>query len=170
MKNKINNSLSTLVNNSFESFNNIWKPIEDRFKELDKEMFFDTFDKVRDSFFINSTNFANDLKEIFKDVKNTNRAFTYKVGVDKDKENIDYKIEDGDFGKELHITIKANDESSKTINYVSIPKDCDLKKLHVKYNENEKEEVFTIPKYQHFHSHKNKKAKDHNKNNKNVNK
>lgn len=128
MKNKSNKSLSTLVNNGIESFNNIWKPIEDRFKELDKEMFFDTFDKVRDSFFTNSTNFANDLKEIFKDVKDTKKAFTYKVNVDKDKENISYEFEDGDFGKSLRVIIKSKDGSSKTVNYVSIPKDCDAKK------------------------------------------
>ena len=117
-----------------------------------------------------SANFANDLKEIFKDVKNTKRTFTYKVNVDKDKEDIDYDIEDGDFGKNLHITIKSKDGSSKTVNYVSIPKDCDVKKMLIKYNENENEEVFTIPKYQHFHSKKNKKFKNHEKNNNNVNK
>lgn len=149
-----NNSLSVLVNNSIENFNNIWKPIEDRFKELDKEMFFDTFDKVRDSFLTNTANFANDLKGILQDVKDTKRAFTYKVNVDKDKENIDYKIEDGNFGKELRITIKANGDSSKTVESILIPKDCNLKEMHVKYNENEKEEVFTIPKYRHHYSHK----------------
>ena len=170
MKNKINNSLSTLVNNSFESFSNIWKPIEDSFKELDKEMFFDAFDKVRDSFFTNSTNFANDLKEIFKDIKDAKKAFIYVVDFDKDKEKIDYKIEDGDLEKKLCITIKGNDGLSKTINYVSIPKDCDLKKMLVKYNENEKEEVFTIPKCRYHYSHKSKKFKNKEKNNNNVNK
>lgn len=159
MKDKSNNSLSTLVNNGIENFNNFWKPIEDRFKELDKEMFFDTFDKVKDSFLTNSANFANELKDILKDVKDTKKAFTYVVDVDKDKENIDYKIEDGDFGKNLHITIKSNDGSSTTVKYVSIPKDCDLHKLIVKYNDDEKKEIFTIPKYRHYHSHKKNKNK-----------
>lgn len=166
MKDKSNNSLSTLVNNGIENFNNFWKPIEDRFKELDKEMFLDTFGKVKDSFLTNSANFANDLKDILNDVKDTKKAFTYKVNVDKDRENIDYKIEDGNFGKNLCVTIKSKDGSSKSVNYVSIPKDCDLKNMLVKYNENEKEEVFTIPKYRHFHSHKNKKFKNNNKVNK----
>lgn len=166
MKDKSNNSLSTIINNGIENFNNFWKPFEDRFKELDKEMFFDTFGKVRDSFVTNSTNFANDLKDILNDVKDTNKAFTYVVDVDKDKENIDYKIEDGEFGKNLRVTIKSNDFSSTTVKYVSIPKDCDLKNMLVKYNENEKEEVFTIPKYKHYYSHKNKKFKNNNKVNK----
>ena len=168
MKNKINNSLSTLVNDGIENFNNIWKPIEDNFKDFDK--IFDAFDKVKDSFLTNSTNFANDFKDILNDVKNTKRAFTYKVEVDKDKENINFKIEDGDFGKNLHITIKSKDGSSTTVKYVSIPKDCDLKKMLVKYNENEKEEVFTIPKYHHYHSKNSKKFKNNEKNNNNVNK
>lgn len=166
MKDKSNNSLSTLVNNGIENFNNFWKPFEDRFKELDKEMFFDTFGKVKDSFLTNSANFANELKDILKDVKDTKKAFTYIVDFDKDKEKIDYKIEDVDFGKKLCVTIKSNDGSSKTINYISIPKDCDLKNMLVKYNENEKKEVFTIPKYKHYYSHKNKKFKNNNKVNK----
>lgn len=159
MKNKSNNSLSTIVNNGIENFNNFWKPFEDRFKELDKEMFFDTFDKVKDSFLTNSANFANELKDILKDVKDTKKAFTYVVDVDKDKENIDYKIEDGEFGKNLRVTIKSNDFSSTTVKYVSIPKDCDLHKLIVKYNGDEKKEIFIIPKYKHYHSHKKNKNK-----------
>ena len=96
--------------------------------------------------------------------------FEYIVDFNKDRENIDYKIEDGDFGKNLRITIKSNDGSSKTVNYVSIPKDCDLKKILVKYNDEEKKEIFTIPKYKHHYSNKNKKFKNHDKNNNNVNK
>lgn len=159
MKDKSNNSLSTLVNNGIENFNNFWKPIEDRFKELDKEMFLDTFGKVKDSFLTNSANFANELKDILKDVKDTKKAFTYVVDVDKDKENIDYKIEDRDFGKNLHITIKSNDGTSTTVKYVSIPKDCDLHKLIVRYNKDEKKETFTIPKYRRHYSHKKNKNK-----------
>lgn len=167
MKNKLNNSLSTLVNDGIENFNNIWKPIEDNFKEFDKV--FDAFDKVKDSFLTNSTNFANDFKDILNDVKNTKKAFEYTVDFDNDKEKINYEIEDGDLGKELRVTIKSKDGLTTTVKYVSIPKDCDLKKMLVKYNENEKEEVFTIPKYNHYHSHKNKKFKNQEKNNNKVN-
>lgn len=159
MKDKSNNSLSTIVNNGIENFNNFWKPFEDRFKELDKEMFFDTFDKVKDSFLTNSANFANELKDILKDVKDTKKAFTYVVDFDKDKEQINYKFEKGDLGKNLRVTIKSKDGSSTTVKYISIPKDCDLKKIFVKYSEDEKKEIFMIPKYRHYHSHKKNKNK-----------
>ena len=165
MKDKSNKSLGSLVNGGLINLNNIFKPIEDSFKRLDKEMFLDTFGKVKDSFFTNSTNFANDLKEIFKDVKDTKKAFEYIVDFDKDKEKINYEIEDGNFGKNLRVTIKSNDGSSTTVKYVSIPKDCDLHKLIVRYNKDEKKEIFTIPKYIHHHSHKNKKFKNKEKNN-----
>lgn len=170
MKNKSNKSLGSLVNGGIINLNNLFKPIEDSFRKLDKDMFLDTFGKVKDSFFTNSNNFANDLKDILKGVKDTKKAFTYVVDVDKDKEQINYEIEDGDFGKELRVTIKSNDGSSKTVKYISIPKDCDLKKMLVKYNEDEKKEVFMIPKYKHHYSHKNKKFTNHEKNNNNVNK
>ena len=170
MKNKSNKSLGSLVNGGIINLNNLFKPIEDSFRKLDKDMFLDTFGKVKDSFFTNSTNFANDLKDILKGVKDTKKAFEYIVDFNKDRENIDYKIEDGNFGKNLCVTIKSNDGSSKTVKYVSIPKDCDLKKMLVKYNENEKEEVFTIPKYHHYHSKNSKKFKNNEKNNNNVNK
>ena len=170
MKSNSNKSLGSLVNGGIINLNNLFKPIEDSFRKFDKDMFLDTFGKVRDSFFTNSTNFANDLKEIFKDVKDTKKAFTYVVDVDKDKEQINYEIEDGDLGKELRVAIKSNDGSYKTVKYVSIPRDCDLKKIFVKYNEDEKKEVFTIPKYKHHYSNKNKKFKNYEKNNNNVNK
>lgn len=170
MKSKSNNSLGSLVNGGIINLNNLFKPIENSFRKIDKDMFLDTFGKVKDSFFTNSANFANDLKEIFKDVKDTKKAFEYIVDFNKDRENIDYKIEDGDFGKNLCVTIKSNDGSSKTVKYVSIPKDCDLHKLIVKYNGDEKKEVFTIPKYRHHSSHKNNKHKNKEKNNNKVNK
>lgn len=169
MKSKSNNSLSALVNNGVENFNNFWKPIEDRFKELDREMFLDTFGKVKDSFLTNSANFANDLKDILNDVKDTNKAFEYIVDVDKDKEKINYEIENGDLGKELRVTIKSNDGTSTMVKYVSIPKDCDLHKLIVRYNKDEKKEIFTFLKYKHYYSHKNKKFKNKEKNNNKVN-
>ena len=158
MKNKTNNSLSTLVNNSIENFNNIWKPIEDSFKEFDKV--FDAFDKVKDSFLANSNNFVNDFKDILKDVKDTKKAFEYVVDFDEDKEKIEYKIEDGCFGKNLVITIESNGGLCTTVKYVSIPNDCDSKKIFVKYNDEEKKEVFMIPKRRHHSSDKKKQNKD----------
>lgn len=170
MKSNSNKSLGSLVNGGIINLNNLFKPIEDSFRKIDKDMFLDTFGKVKDSFFTNSTNFANDLKEIFKEVKDTKKAFEYIVDFDKDKEKINYEIEDGNFGKNLRVTIKSNDGSSKTVKYVSIPKDCDLHKLIVKYNGDEKKEIFIIPKYKNHYSHKNKKFTNHEKNNNNVNK